>query len=209
MEDKCMYKGVSGVRAFEFPSVHEFGISVSPGEVEIVTIPAGYTDVTKEMFKGGVPKNLKFCKVEYMLPAISEVIFNEEAGVTVVIWIDGEKTIVRLGEGEHFDRYTGFMAAVCKRMFGGTTPAKKLMNAKDRKYQAQLKAEAAAKEKAKRIVEAEKQREKAKQRHEKEEREGFDALVQYYVREFLAKDKAREMMVEQAKVPFDNTEDNA
>lgn len=145
----------------------------------------------------------------YRLPAISEVIFNEEAGVTVVIWADDEKTIVRLGEGEHFDRYTGFMAAVCKRMFGGTTPAKKLMNAKDRKYQAQLKAEVAAKEKAKRIVDAEKQREKAKQRREKEDREGFDALVQYYIREFQAKDKAREMMAEQTKVPFDDTEDSA
>ena len=135
----------------------------------------------------------------YRLPEIAEVIFNEEAGVTVLIWVDGEKTIVRLGEGERFDRYTGFMAAVCKRLFGGTATAKKLMNAKDRKYQAALRAEKEAKEKAKRIIDAEKLREKAKRRREKEETEGFDTLVQYYVREFRAKDKAREIVKDQTE----------
>ena len=197
------------------PTIHDFSLGLqSPTWRYAIKLPGSdeYVDVTDATLSRGcdvkIPADIitKALKptITYRLPGIVEVIFNEEAGVTVILWEDGEKTIVRLGDGEHFDRYTGFMAAVCKRLFGGTATAKKLMNANDRKYQAQLKAEAAAKEKAKRIVEVEKQREKAKQR-----REGFDALVQYYVREFQAKDKAREIMAEQTNVPFDDTEDNA
>jgi len=89
-----------------------------------LTIPADKIAITSE------PKS-------YSVPAIREVIFNGTA--TIVIWADGEKTISRVGEGEAFDRYTGFMACVCKRLFGGTATAKKLMNAKDGDYQQALR----------------------------------------------------------------------
>lgn len=133
----------------------------------------------------------------YRLPAITEVIFNEEGKATVVRWADGEKTVVHCGEGETFDRYTGFMAAVCKRLFGGTTPAKKMMNAKDRKYQAKLRAEKEEKEKAKRIAEAKEAQDRAEKRRAKE----VDELAKFFAYILEAKEKALDVM--RGEVPFD------
>jgi hypothetical protein len=130
----------------------------------------------------------------YVLPRVEQVIFNEESATTVIIWADGKKTIVHCGEGETFDRYTGFMAAVCKRLFGGTTTAKKLMNSLDKQYQAKLKAEAEAKEKAKRMAEQEEARKKAEARHAKENDMLLEAMVEHYLLEAEAKQRAAEIL---------------
>lgn len=47
---------------------------------------------------------------------ISKVIFNPPA--TIVFWKDGEKTIVKCGEGDIFDQEKGLAMAICKRLFG-------------------------------------------------------------------------------------------
>lgn len=99
---------------------------------------------------------------KYCIPGIKRVHFNGKA--CVILWEDDDKTVALCGEGETFDRYTGFMAAVCKKLFGGTTTAKKLLDEKDAAYQAQLKAEKIAKEKAERKAAEEK---KAKKAHER------------------------------------------
>lgn len=54
---------------------------------------------------------------------IKQVIFNAPA--TIVIWKDGEKTVVKCMDGEEFDPYYGFCAAVCKRLFGGSNAVRK------------------------------------------------------------------------------------
>lgn len=128
------------------------------------------------------------------IPNIKEVIFNEEGRTTIVIWSDNSKTVVHCGEGERFDRYTGFMACVCKKMFGGTTTAKKLMNKLDKKYQAQLKAEKEAEEKAKRIAEAEAAKAKADKLREKRHAEAMEELVKLFIMEAEAKKKAGEIL---------------
>lgn len=60
------------------------------------------------------------------LPEIDRLIYS--GNKTIIIWKDGDKTIVSCGEGEQFDQYTGFCAAVVKKVFGSTTAAKKVMN---------------------------------------------------------------------------------
>lgn len=103
----------------------------------------------------------------YRIPEIENFIVNGNA--CVIVWADGVRTVVHCGEGETFDRYTGFMACVCKRLFGGTTTAKKLMNAKDADYQnvikeaERLKAKEKAEEEAK-LKAAKAQRLRAKAR---------------------------------------------
>ena len=84
----------------------------------------------------------------YRIPEVKNFIVNGNS--CVIVWEDEKRTVVHCGEGETFDRYTGFMACVCKRLFGGTTTAKKLMNAKDADYQNAIKEaeELKAKEKA-------------------------------------------------------------
>lgn len=57
--------------------------------------------------------------------AVKKVIFSGDK--TIVLWGDGTKTIVTCGEGDHFDPYSGFCAAVTKRMFGSTSIAKRAL----------------------------------------------------------------------------------
>lgn len=56
---------------------------------------------------------------------VKKVIFNEPK--TIVIWADGSKTIASCGEGDEFDPYAGFCAAVTKKVFGSTSAAKKIL----------------------------------------------------------------------------------
>jgi hypothetical protein len=46
---------------------------------------------------------------------------------THLFWPDGSMTSVKLGEGEEYDEYTAFCAAVVKKMFGATHKAKKFL----------------------------------------------------------------------------------
>lgn len=141
----------------------------------------------------------------HQVPLIRQVIFDEEKKTTVVLWCDDDKTVVRCGEGETWDRYTGFMAAVCKKLFGGTTTAKKLMNSLDKGYQAKLKAEAEAKEKAKRMAEEEERAEKAAKRRELAYRDRLAEMVEYYLMKHDAKEVANEIIKEQAVETVDDT----
>lgn len=47
---------------------------------------------------------------------------------TIVIWEDGTKTIVGCAEGQEYDEYAGFCAALAKKIFGTTAKAKRMMN---------------------------------------------------------------------------------
>lgn len=65
----------------------------------------------------------------YGIPCVDRVIFSGPA--TVVIFTDGSKSMVKCMEGEKFERYAGFCAAIMKRLFGSTTAAKNLMEEHD------------------------------------------------------------------------------
>lgn len=58
--------------------------------------------------------------------AIKQVIFSGPK--TIILWKDGTKTIATCGEGDHYDKYVGFCAAVTKKMFGSTTKVKKILD---------------------------------------------------------------------------------
>ena len=49
-------------------------------------------------------------------------------GKTIVIWPDNSKTIVSCGDGDQYDEYAGFCAALAKKIFGNTSAAKRAMN---------------------------------------------------------------------------------
>lgn len=58
---------------------------------------------------------------------IEDVIFNGPA--TIILWKDGEKTVVKCKEGEVFDKEKGFLMAVFKRLCNNSsTLANKLMD---------------------------------------------------------------------------------
>lgn len=66
------------------------------------------------------------CPPLWGVPDIDRIIFSPPA--TVIFWDDGEKTVVKCAEGQQYDRYNGFCAAVCKRLFGSSSAAKKIMD---------------------------------------------------------------------------------
>lgn len=52
------------------------------------------------------------------LPEIKRVVFNGRA--TIILWADGDKTVVKLGQGEVNDPEKGMAMAICKKVLGNT-----------------------------------------------------------------------------------------
>ena len=97
-----------GVRPEGAPSYEKLKW-IDPELLTIITIPDGNAVQT---LNGPCPKPKK-------------VVYNEEAGVMVVIWMDGQKTIVRPTEDEDVNPYDAFCAAYCKRVFGSNSALKR------------------------------------------------------------------------------------
>lgn len=49
---------------------------------------------------------------------LKKVVFDEEAGVTVALWCDGTKTIVRCQEGDTFDKEKAVALCYMKKVLG-------------------------------------------------------------------------------------------
>lgn len=87
--------------------------------VAIHTIRADYThpDKVMELFCTVDPRAM--CTYGgRLLPEINKVIFNDP--VTVVLWTDGSKTVVRTQNGEEYDPEKGLAMAISKKAFGNT-----------------------------------------------------------------------------------------
>ena len=50
------------------------------------------------------------------IPEIENVIFNEKA--TIVFWKDGDKTVVKLQDGDTYNKELGFAMCICKKALG-------------------------------------------------------------------------------------------
>lgn len=60
--------------------------------------------------------------------APKEIIYNDAA--TIVYWTDGTKTVVKCNENDVYSEYFGFIAAVAKKMYGGTGPINQIIKSK-------------------------------------------------------------------------------
>lgn len=69
--------------------------------------------------------NENFGVPDARMPKAKKVIYDEAAGVTVVLWMDGTKTIVRAAEGEKHDAYLGYCVALAKKMHGTNSALKR------------------------------------------------------------------------------------
>lgn len=97
-----------GIRMEGAPSYKNL-LWVNPNYLRVIATPDGKAVQT---LNGPCPKPKK-------------VVYNEEAGVMVVIWMDGQKTIVRPAEDEDMNPYDAFCAAYCKRVFGSNSALKR------------------------------------------------------------------------------------
>lgn len=62
----------------------------------------------------------------YEVPGIKKIFFN--GNHTTILWSDNTRTTVGCMEGEKFDEYAGFAAAILKKMFGSSITAKKFLD---------------------------------------------------------------------------------
>lgn len=60
--------------------------------------------------------------------APKEIIYNDAA--TIVYWTDGTKTVVKCSENDVYSEYSGFVAAVAKKMYGGANAINRLIDSK-------------------------------------------------------------------------------
>ena len=58
-------------------------------------------------------------------PKPKKVYYDEAAGVTVVLWTDNTKTIVRAAEGDKHDAYLGYCTALAKKIHGTNSALKR------------------------------------------------------------------------------------
>lgn len=100
-----------GVRLDNLPSTCKL-VWAAPSQVKVCAHLKKYADV---IGPNGFPKPRR-------------VIYDEDAGVTVVLWEDGQKTIVRAAADEDLDVYDAFCAAYCKRIYGSNSALKRELN---------------------------------------------------------------------------------
>lgn len=94
---------------------------------DLSTFTISLPDLSDLTFKG-----FDWLYKKKMIPEIRQIYFNRETGYTTIVWEDGsDATVVRCGDGETFEDYMGFCAAIVKKLFGSTSAAKKMMENKD------------------------------------------------------------------------------
>lgn len=62
------------------------------------------------------------------------IIYNPDNLTTTVLWVDGTITIVRCSQNDEFSEYGGFIAALAKKVYGGTGPINQVIK-RNKTYQ--------------------------------------------------------------------------
>lgn len=65
------------------------------------------------------------------IPVVNRIIYSGDK--TIVLWNDGTKTIVGCSEGETYDEFDGFTAALAKKIYGSTCAVKREIRKKSTK----------------------------------------------------------------------------
>lgn len=107
--------------------------------------------------------NVHYC-LSGAVPAIKEVIFHDDTHTTIR-WEDGTSTDVSCGEGEQYNEYEGFCAAIVKKLFGGTGAAKRVMREKNLTEQRRIAKEAEAKKRQEEAEALARKKARAKKRY--------------------------------------------
>lgn len=85
--------------------------------IEIPANATSYKDVKIE------PAIIKEVMVYGGFPKVDKIIYS--GNKTIVLWKDKTKTIVSCAEGETYDEFDGFTAALAKKIYGSTCAVKR------------------------------------------------------------------------------------
>lgn len=83
-------------------------------------------DAMRYAFHDGLNTQMMFNYRCSSLVAPKQIIYSGNR--TIVFWNDGDKTIVKCAESQEYDEYTGFVAALAKKMYGSTSRVKKIID---------------------------------------------------------------------------------
>lgn len=97
---------------------NEARIALADYRPQEIPIDANVFKAFKDYIRYGKPIN--WCAI-----TPKKIILNGPA--TVVMWMDGTKTVVKLKEGDQYDEYTAFTAALAKKIFGGTNYIRRMI----------------------------------------------------------------------------------
>ena len=112
------------------PDISSISINNNNGYTYRVSDGIPFIEMTAEINSGawdlliGKPAN----KSKPAAPSVKRIVYHDPA--TIVFWQDGTKTVVKCMDGEPFEKYAGFCAALAKKVFGSTSKAKKVAGAK-------------------------------------------------------------------------------
>lgn len=88
-------------------------LTITDPDVRIKVSYADYYAIKREQKKAG------------QIPTPKKIIVNEDSKVTVVMWDDNTKTIVKCSEADQYDPYAAYCAAFAKKCYGTNSQLKK------------------------------------------------------------------------------------
>lgn len=103
--------------------------------VKEVTMPsymAKCRQEVEEYIKNDVQSTFELYHQQCVTP--KKIIYNPDNLTTTVLWVDGTTTIVRCSKDDKFSEYNGFIAALAKKVYGGTGPINQVIK-RNKSYQ--------------------------------------------------------------------------
>lgn len=85
-----------------------------------ITIPANTTSLNNIKAE---PIRIEKIPIYVNRPGVDRIIYS--GNKTIVLWKDKTKTIVACAEGETYDEFDGFTAALAKKIYGSTCAVKR------------------------------------------------------------------------------------
>lgn len=82
-------------------------------------------DAALSLAKRNKPVNYAGYAKAPRVPTLKRIIISENSRVTVVLWDDGTKTIVKCSDADTYDPYTAYCAAFAKKCYGTNSQLKK------------------------------------------------------------------------------------
>lgn len=103
--------------------------------IKEVTMPSYMAKCRQEVenyIKNDVQSTFELYHQQCVTP--KKIIYNPDNLTTTVLWVDGTTTIVRCSHGDEFSEYHGFIAALAKKVYGGTGPINQVIK-RNKTYQ--------------------------------------------------------------------------
>lgn len=103
--------------------------------IKEVTMPSymeKHQQEVEKYFKNDVQSTFELYHQQCITP--KKIVYNSDNLTTTVLWMDGAITIVRCSPNDEFSEYNGFIAALAKKVYGGTGPINQIIK-RNKTYQ--------------------------------------------------------------------------